>query len=360
VEQVILDCLQPDPSKRPGSAQEIARRLRQANSISRRTILASSAVAVSLVALIAETFRLWRREPDLPERSAVLLASLNNTTNDRRLDGMAVLLRDQLMQSARLNVLNDGRVSELLSRMQSKASPLNLDVATAREVALRNRGTLVIYANISSLGPDFSLDLKVEQPGSRPDFARRSWDHRFTASGEQDLLGRAREAGLWIRQIAGESSREIDFQDRSPQDITTFSWDALALLGAARQKRRQGLPNDAISLLREALRIDPQFPSAARDLADLLVSQRRYREGYEAWDNAIKNSRLRQLHSRERYHIEALYYDDILDLGQAERVNQAWVAAYPYDYLPHFLLGNIYLRQRRLHSSDGTRQSTQP
>jgi hypothetical protein len=135
----------------------------------------------------------------------------------------------------------------------------SLDVRTLREIALRNGGTLVVYTNISRLGPELLLDVRTEYP-SRPDYARASWKTQFRANGEQDLLSRARDAATWIRQIAGESEKEIEAQNRSPEEITTFSWDALTLLKAAQDRRKEGKLDQALALLTEAVRIDPDCP----------------------------------------------------------------------------------------------------
>ena len=197
------------------------------------------------------------------------------------------------------------------------------------------------------MGPIFKLELILEQP-RRPDYAPNPWTYEFKATGEQDLLSHARDAAVWVRQIAGEPQSDIDSQNRSAGEMTTQSWDALRLANEAAQRRKAGQLEAAETLLREALEIDPLFPSANRDLADLLMSERRYEEGYRVWKAAVEASRTRQLNSRERFKIEAYYADDVGDLMQAEKANQAWIANYPADYLPHFLLGNIYLRQNRM------------
>jgi tetratricopeptide (TPR) repeat protein len=229
---------------------------------------------------------------------------------------------------------------------QDPGGPLTTPVA--REVALRNGRTAVIFGQVSLLGSDYLLDVKVEEPGSRPDDVRNARDRRFTASGPDELLEQIRRASLWIREVVGEPQSDRDRFNRPPSEITTSNWDALALQRQAQSLRAQGQAQQAIALLREALRVDPDFASARRDLADLLISEDSLSAGYREWLAAVEASRRRQLDTRERFRLEAAYFDDTDDLPAAENIERLWMAAYPQDYLPFFYLGNVCLRSYRL------------
>ena len=47
----------------------------------------------------------------------LLMAQIQNTTTDGRLSGMALLLRQQLQQSAGIDVMGEARTAEILARM---------------------------------------------------------------------------------------------------------------------------------------------------------------------------------------------------------------------------------------------------
>jgi serine/threonine protein kinase/Tfp pilus assembly protein PilF len=352
LDEAILACIRPDAAKRPPTAREVMELMAGRRVLSRRKALLWSSGAAAGVSLLALGSRYIIQEARPNGIRGVLLAFQNpGETPQPHLAEMKILLRQQLQQSSRIDALSDERVDEILKLMQ-RSNKQALDVRTEREVALRNGATLVLYASISRVGPGFRLDLLLEEP-RRPDYAPASWDKQFRATGEQDLLSQARDAAVWVRQVAGESQKEIDVQNRSPEEITTGSWDALTLFRSASEKRWKGDLADAESLLKQAIVIDPKFPSATRDLADVLVSERKYKEGYQAWDAALEASRTRLLNSRERFRIEASYADDVGDLDKAESVNKDWIANYPFDYFPHFLLGNVYFRLNRMAEATG-------
>ncbi len=348
LKNVISDCLRTDPQQRPASVAEVRRRLSQTGFPRRSLILALAAGAtVTAVSLSPGALRLLSRPSDFGPIDAVLLTPFHNSTGIPRFDGVTAMLGGQLAQSARFSLLDDARIRGLLARMQqAPASPLTAPVA--REVALRNGRTAIVYGQVSLLGADYLLDVKVEEPGSRPDDVRNARDKRFTASGPDELLDQVRRAALWIREVVGEPQSGRDRFNRPPAEITTSNWDALALQQQAQRLRAQGQAPQAIALLREALRVDPDFVSARRDLADLLISEDSLSAGYTEWLAAVEAGRRRQLDTRERFRLEAAYFDDTDDLPAAENIDRLWMASYPQDSLPFFYLGNVCLRSYRL------------
>jgi len=348
LQRVVQDCLALDPKRRPASVAEIQQRLAAAH-ISRRTSIQAAAVAVAATAMsyFARFFRLSSRGAGFGPVDTVLLTPIRNTTGMSRFDGATAMFAGQLTQSPRFNLMDADRQRDLLNRVQ-RPPDTALTASLAREIALRNGRTAVVYGQVSLLGSDFLVDVKIEQPGSRPDEVKQAATRRFQAAGPDELLEQIRRASLWIRETVGESSVDRDRYNRPPSEVTTPSWDALALREQAIELRAQGRTPEAVALLREAVRVDPGFASAHRDLADILISEDRMNEGYTEWLTAVQASRTRQLNSRERFRLEASYFDDVDDLPAAESINRLWQAAYPNDYLPLFYLGNVCLRLFRL------------
>ena len=66
----------------------------------------------------------------------MLLTEFHNATGDSRFDGTTELVRHQLSQSAYFNLMDAGRIRNVLSQM-TKPPGAALDPPTAREVALR-------------------------------------------------------------------------------------------------------------------------------------------------------------------------------------------------------------------------------
>jgi tetratricopeptide (TPR) repeat protein len=336
------------PERRPASVRAVEAMLSKPTAVpppSRRKfwIGAAGAGAISLasVSLFPRVFR----DPDRRlNAQAVLLTKIENVTGDPKLDGATALLEGQLGQSARFNLMSRGRVSELLQRMQ-KPLDTKVDPLTAREIALRNGGTAVVYGLLSRLASNLRLEIRIEEPGSKPDDVRASFDKQFSAAGEQDLLRQIRAAAVWIRETVGEPESDIRRHNQGPGEQTTSSWDALALYERGRELRFQSQYDEAEAMFNEALRLDPDYASALRELADMQVSIHRLRDGYATWKRAVQSSRKRQLNTRERFRLESMYFDDIGAWAEAENVNRLWMASYDSDEMPRVLLSNLRLHQ---------------
>ena len=118
LDEAILACVRPDGMSRPPGAADVLRRTGARPGASRRKILiagASAATAVSLFALVSR----YGRQEGRPSGIHSLLIAFQNHENPRVL-GMATLLKQQLKQSVRFEVLSedDSRVKDLLARMQ--------------------------------------------------------------------------------------------------------------------------------------------------------------------------------------------------------------------------------------------------
>ena len=215
------------------------------------------------------------------------------------------------------------------------------DVRTAREVALRSGVPLVVYGSLASTGTEYILKIKVERVKHNPRFPTVSWKQNFSVTNKTELLDAVHDASTWIRSLAGEPAAELAQQDRPVEDTTTPSWQALQLFSEAERRAAAGTTDGATLLLREAMQADPDFAKAHMRLADILISQRQYTEGYSEWQKAIALTDKRQLTSRESYRIEGQYYEDTGDYVKAETKFRQYKDHYPNDYLAWFFLGSI-------------------
>ena len=101
-------------------------------------------------------------------------------------------------------------------------------------------------------------------------------------------------------------------------------------------------PGAAIPFYKQAIEFDPKFAevyaalgAAYSDLGEDSVSMENSRKAYELREYVSSQ--------RERFHIEANYYDSAT--GEMERANQIyieWIQAYPEDYRPYQNLGANY------------------
>jgi tetratricopeptide (TPR) repeat protein len=341
---VIQSCLQRNSSERPPSAAraiEILEGKPLPVRIPRRQLMRAAAVTVT--ASLAGWA--WTKRP--PANSGgtaavpnLLVIPVENLTGEPRIAGISTLLTRQLDQSPDVALLPESRLSELRSRM-GRAKDAVWTPAIAREAALRNGGTAILLGQVTKMGEDYLLSLKLEAPGSRPDERGSQWNRAFPATGDQALMAAVRTASAWVRETLGENTESFRLLNRSPLEVTTPSWDALAAYDQARAARARNQWTEAESFLRESVRIDPDFAAANQELADLLTSSGRYREGYVFWGKAVSIARKRNLTDRERFRMEGLYLDDGHDYQAAERAYAAWSARYPKDWIPLYYRGTI-------------------
>jgi tetratricopeptide (TPR) repeat protein len=61
----------------------------------------------------------------------------------------------------------------------------------------------------------------------------------------------------------------------------------------------------------------------------------------DAYDNALRLVKARNISGRERYEIESKVNEDTADYAASIRTYKAWAAHFPKDYLPHFYLAGV-------------------
>lgn len=338
-ETAIARCLEPDPSRRFSRASEAIEaasgtRIRVPRPSRRMILIASGAGAM---ALFAAFLRSKYRERHFQRGATVLMTEIRNGTRDPDLDSVTRVLRSQLGQSAYFQLLDEDETRAALHRMV-RPKESEMDAVTARELAMRENLPAVIFGAIDQVGPDYVLQVRVEAVGSHPSSPAASSKKDFSCGSKRELFGAISDAASWIRQSVGEEASEISDRNRIPQEITTPSWDALRLYTQATRLRTEGRNADAVPLLQESLRQDPDFALAAMSLADLLIQTARYDEGYALWRTAAKSVERRSLGTREALRIRSLYANDTGDYATARRLFELYAVQFPSDYLPLFYL----------------------
>jgi len=340
VSRVFSRALHPDPAERFPSARAFVDALDAARRPGLRRWPAAL-VSAAIVALFAVAFRYYYMgAPGVPAASQVLMTDMVNGTGEAEFDGAGEVLRTQLAQSPQFELVDDARIRQILVLMNQPPGPITA-AEVAREVAMRDGVPLVVYASLTRLGQDRVLGIKLEEMGARPATPRRSWTQSFTASSKSAVFEALHDAAVWIRRTAGEVPASLENQDRAPSDTTTSEWEALRLFRQANELSSRDQAAEAILVLEQAIRIDPDFAMAYTRLGDNLISLKREREGYAAWDHAITLAERRQLTSRETLRIRGQYFDDTGNLIEAEKAYRAYSVHYPTDFLAAFLLGGV-------------------
>jgi serine/threonine protein kinase/tetratricopeptide (TPR) repeat protein len=367
-EAAIGRCLEAEPGARPQSARQVgeeitlgrqdqtsASRVPEARKSHEGTVpgmgprlkkMIGIAILLSAMALFSILFRIYqvRVEPKLAGGATVLLTEMQNSTGDKRFDDTTELIRHQLLQSPYFNLMDAGRIRDVLTQM-TKPANAPLDPQTAREVALRSGAPRVIFGVVSRVGDSYVLDIDIEQPDNNPRRSRAQWENHWTwnmSSGTSDkeipsgFLSAVRDSSDWIRSQVGESANDIATIDAPPQDVTTDNWAALSEFAQAENFKAARQDDNAIVALQNAVVADPHFALAYTRLGDVLVSLGRSDEGYRAYRTALAEEQQHRLTRREKLRLEGIYASDTEDYKAAESIFRDYTVYYPNDYLGWF------------------------
>jgi eukaryotic-like serine/threonine-protein kinase len=263
------------------------------------------------------------------------LTQIENETRDTQFDGVTELLRNQLQQSAYINLLSDHDVCETEARM-GKQQFTEPDARTAREVAMRQQVPLVLFGTVSKLADEYKLDLKMEHVGNQPFYALTNWTFSETAKDRQQLFETIDQAAAWIRKTAGEAKGEIQQSDRHPEEVTTNSWEALRLYSEGQRRAAQDDLDAAVLLFKQATVSDPDFAMAYMRVGDVFDTEGKYAEGLSYWQKALSVSGARRLTLREELRMRGMFANDTGDLQGAVDFFGQYSIAYPSDYLGYF------------------------
>jgi len=343
---VLLRCLDRDPSRRPGGAQDVQELLtresgrlfgvlRRVSSRRAATFALATALLLSLTLL---GFRYLNRL-GLNPGSLIMVASTIDATGERRFDGITSVLRADLEQSSHFNVWDNQRLGEVLRSMRrdTLSQPGTKDW---REIASRENADLLVFSTVSPLGDGYTLAISAEKMGQGPAASLQSWERSWQTTGAEGLFVAEHEAAEWIRSKAGENEASVAANNRVPQSITSSSWDALELYQEAQKLGMAGRSSEAVPLLQRALQIDPRFAMAAMRLGDILNSQYKSEEGFRYWNQAIGLARTQHLSDRESLSIESRFAMEIYDFQTALPILRDWTRKYPNDLLAQQLLAS--------------------
>jgi eukaryotic-like serine/threonine-protein kinase len=291
--------------------------------------------ATVLVFVVAGYFH-FHRTPKLTDIDTVVLADFVNSTGDPVFDGtLRQGLTVQLEQSPYLSLLSDEHTGQVL-RMMGKADGTRLTPEIALEVCERSASAAVLDGSISSLGSHYVLGLRSRDCRSGAVFD----EQQMEVARKEDLLSALSRMGDKFRIRAGESLATMQQHDKTLEEVTTPSLEALKAFSAALKIQRSSGSASAIPFLKRAIEIDPNFAIAYAYLGRL------YDDIGDVDRSAESSTRAYQLrdHSsdEEKYFITAHYQIVVTgNLEKAQRTCEEWAQAYPREKGPWGFRGGL-------------------
>ena len=336
---VVARCLRKDPAHRFQHMDDVKVALEEVKEESdtgvparprkrrnRRLALAAAAVLV----LAAGGVFLWQRAHATPltDKDSIVLADFTNTTGDSVFDdtlkqGLAV----QLEQSPFLKLVSERRVNETLKLMGRPAGD-RLTPEVTREVCQRTSSKAMLAGSIAPLGSQYVIGLKAVNCDMGDVLA----EAQEQAAGKEAVLKALDAAAVSMRGKLGESLSSVEKYATPVEEATSPSLEALKAFSIA--EKMTGVRGFAVArpFFQRAVELDPNFARAYSAIAGLYGSAEYARKAYELREKVSE---------RERFHIEGIYYGTVGDSEKQAQTYELYQQAYPRDYYPHVMLGNI-------------------
>lgn len=298
-------------------------------------------VAVALVVLVAFGFVIhhWtHRLPILAERGWVLITDFENSGGDDAIPDKGVRegLMVALQQSRYVNLFPRTRAFETLQRMK-KADVQRIDEVLGREICERENLQVLLAGSIERVGPTFQITVRGLDPvrGNLLFAERERFDRKELVFDRVDSLAKS------VRRDLGESLAGIVKTSRPLAKVTTTSLDALQLYSQAQDAKDQGKDELVEGLLKGALEVDPEFAMAHMRLGQYYAAVIGRNE--RALMEVQRAYQLRQgVTDRERYRIEAAFYDLQERYDDKVQSLRLLVGLYPDDEQAHSELAAAY------------------
>jgi serine/threonine protein kinase/Flp pilus assembly protein TadD len=318
------ECTHPEPERRPISLEKIVEHLDSQRS--RRYWM----VIAAIVATGAARYAIWppsRNAAILPAGARVLIngfRSVGAQLSSARLTRSLFLTA--LLQSPRIHAIADEDLLGMLQRLQPREN-LPLSGRILIDILQKLRAAFWIEGDLHQAGARYSLDLRL-MTASGQNIVAASAFHDMPS-----VLGLARAAALWLRETAGESGQSLALNPADVGSYTSQIPEALQKYYDALEQYAVGQMDQAIPLLEEALRLDPNFAQAHMMLALTYNAAWRYSDGFREIDIAMRLAH--QLPERERAVVQMYYHrisEDPLNAVEAARKNLAYRPDEPRSY----------------------------
>jgi eukaryotic-like serine/threonine-protein kinase len=285
----------------------------------------------------------------LPEDVELVLAELEDHTGEPGVARAATeALRVHLSQSPTIRLAPSARVRAALERMAAPPDAA-LDLATAREVAVREGLVAVVGGEIHRVGNGYTVSARLVAAETGEDLVAAL----ETAREPDDVVEAVERVSLRLRERIGESLRSVR---RSPPlgRVRTSSLAALKSYTEAVDANLQGEFERCILLMDEAIALDSTFAMAYEGRAACNQNLGR-NPAQQVADRILAYEMRDRMTEEERLRATAIYHQFVTqDRRQAIEAWEAYAARYPDRAAPLFNLANLYAETRELARAEAT------
>jgi len=306
------------PAQDAGDSAASARAVPSPRGLDRKALLFGGAILLLMVIGLASIRgRTAGVRPQV--RDWVLLAGFENRTGESLFDGtLQYALQRELGNSYFVNVVPRERAEDAL-RLMRKTPETQIDVATGREICLRDGGIhALLTGRAEKIGSTYVFSVQFVEPKQGRILAGANEQ----AASQEQVWSAVRKLSNWVRQALGEQLSSTPQDREQLLQVTTPSLRALQLYTQAEAAGRANQWGASEQLVRQALEVDPEFASGWIWLAWSVRNQGKSLEEYEPFTRKAMQLAAKAS-ERERLFIVGSYQQFA---GQAEKAVEAYSA----------------------------------
>ncbi|TDI24322.1 MAG: serine/threonine protein kinase, partial [Acidobacteria bacterium] len=259
LEEIINVCVQPDPKDRYQTSREVEAALDRLDDegtlrpIERRiSPLQLSAAVAGVVALLGSIWWFTYTPPPVvqPDPVSVVIADLDNRTNDAAFDGTLEPMLKRVLEDAGFITAYD---RSIIGRL-GVPSPDRLDGVAARELAVNQGLGVVISGSIDLQGSGYSISINATQTVTGEVIT----SVQDRARSKDQVLEVATRLIARVRTALGDDTSE-SAQQFAMASLSATSLDVVGLYAAAQAAASAGRFDEARQHAASAVELDPDF-----------------------------------------------------------------------------------------------------
>jgi DNA-binding winged helix-turn-helix (wHTH) protein len=245
----------------PGIApEEVTVKLPPISGRWRQALAAGALLAVG--ALSVWRFEVYRHRVTLAPTDTIVLADVDNRTNDPVFDGaLNTALRYEMEQTPYLNLLGLGKTYATMGQMKlaptSKITP-----EIARQICSKTNSKMVISDSIADAGNGYHLEIRALDCGSGATLAKEGID----TSARNQIVHELGATAARLRRKLGEPAESLARFNQPLEIATSASLEALQTGTEGMKLFLAGNPQAALPLFQRGIELDPDFALLYEDI----------------------------------------------------------------------------------------------
>ncbi len=324
-----VEYLKPTPSITSG---EVTPESPPARNRMRRMLGASVLLAVG--ALSVWRYEVYRHRITLAPTDTIVLADVDNRTNDPVFDGaLDNALRYEMEQTPYLNLLGPDKTYATLGQLKlPPTAKITPDIA--RQICSKTNSKMVIADSIADAGNQYHLELRALDCRSGATLAEEGTDIAARSQVVHELGATAAR----LRRKLGEPAESLARFNQPLEKATSASLEALQTGAEGTKLFLAGNPQAALPLYERGIELDPDLALTYEGIAaanqtlghyDLVAAS--YRRAYELRDRMTEKDRL---------NVDFLYFNNVTgELDKAYSILVSSLELFPRDVFFHNNLG---------------------